>query len=178
MTVRKKMRIVIVLGYGVKLTPAHETYLDQAAANAAAYCADLLLVSGGRTSRKSHPGVSEASVMAETLSHVGVECVVVREEVSVTTLENLMACKEILRDNDIQPTHMTIFCDSTRKTKVAWLARWIFGKGVEVRGVPVTTDSARFTSPQCQKSQVEVCTPFFLCPKTGDGRITLCNARW
>ncbi len=145
------MRVVIVLGYGVTVTPAHQKYLDQAAANAVAYCADLMIVSGGCTSRKTQPDVSEASVMASWFSeHGNLECAVVQDQASMTTLENLLFCAEILRENDIQPTHVTIFSDEVRKMKVSWLAYWIFGKNVEVRGVPVTTDNAWwqwFTSP-------------------------------
>ena len=92
------------------------------------------ILTGGITSAATQ--VSEAAVMAETLSMVCPAQPFVLDEDAITTLDNLVNAKSIAERTFGRVARWTVFCDTAHRLKVAALTRLILGAGAVVRHVP------------------------------------------
>lgn len=128
--------VVVVCGYGVKLTPNLRHYLDEVVRYLDGKDTHVeVITSGGFTNPREKPNVSEAGLMAGYLrSKNGFRNDIFREDRALTTLQNLRFAKKHLSQR--RPPQITIFCDSVQAFKVEFLAKRIFrGSKVVVRGI-------------------------------------------
>jgi len=91
---------------------------------------NIIIACGGFTNPKDFPNISEAGMIAETLRKMNYNGTILKEESSVTTIENLRNAIPVIR-NDIN-THpyygdIVIICDKMRSFKIAYLANRILG---------------------------------------------------
>jgi DUF218 domain len=94
---------------------------------------DFVILSGGRTSRRSHH--SEAWVMARHLRELVPLPELVLEEHAMTTLENLIFARGLAEQRAGVVVHFVVFCDHVHQRKVATLAKLILGARSIVRPV-------------------------------------------
>jgi len=86
---------------------------------------DFVILSGGRTSPRSHH--SEAWVMAGHLREILPMPELVLEEHAMTTLENLIFARGLAEHHAGVVARFVVFCDRVHRRKVATLARLILG---------------------------------------------------
>jgi hypothetical protein len=95
---------------------------------------DVVILSGGRTSPRSHH--SEAWVMAQQLSGLIAAPPLVLEEHAMTTLENLIFARGLAEQHaDDEVERFVVFCDAIHRRKVTTLSRLILGARTAVRAV-------------------------------------------
>jgi uncharacterized SAM-binding protein YcdF (DUF218 family) len=94
---------------------------------------DFVILSGGRTSPRSHH--SEAWVMAEHLREILPNPELVLEEHAMTTLENLIFARGLAEHHAGVVARFVVFCDSVHRRKVAALAKLILGARAIVHAV-------------------------------------------
>jgi DUF218 domain len=94
---------------------------------------DFVILSGGRTSPRSHH--SEAWVMARQLRKLVPMPELVLEEHAMTTLENLIFARGLAEHHVGAVARFVVFCDRTHRRKVATLARLILGARTIVQSV-------------------------------------------
>ena len=120
--------VVVVNGYGCNLNSPLRPYLDQIIAYLERNVVGCVVFCGGFTQRRSFPGMSEARVMADYIGeHVTDQLLVLVEENSYTTFENIRNSARATSGLQWEPDQITIFCEATRALKVALLARHFFG---------------------------------------------------
>jgi hypothetical protein len=125
--------IILVLGYGCHLTEEVKRYLDAVAIFVNKHDIQTVMFSGGFTNRHTKPGVSEAATMADYLKESLTGRHVYLEEQARTTAENMRFSNTLLRKQKLEPSLLIIFCDTARRWKAAWLARWTFGDHIRIR---------------------------------------------
>jgi hypothetical protein len=86
---------------------------------------DFVILSGGRTSPRSHH--SEAWVMAGHLREILPLPQLVLEEHAMTTLENLIFARGLAEHHAGVVARFVVFCDRVHRRKVAALAKLILG---------------------------------------------------
>jgi len=64
------------------------------------------------------------------------------EKKSLSTLENLLFVKDLLKKQKVTASDITIFCESTRKHRVSVLAKRLFGKRKALHVVPIDFDTS------------------------------------
>ena len=94
---------------------------------------DFVILSGGRTSPRSHH--SEAWVMARHLRGIPGTPQLVLEEHAMTTLENLIFARGLAERHAGVVARFVVFCDRVHARKVATLARLILGARAIVHSV-------------------------------------------
>jgi len=117
------MNVGIVCGYGVSVENDLESYADSISEFLEYDIIDSLILCGGYTVERS--AYSEASLMQQLLRQRGVPHKIFLEELSITSLHNLLFSKEIL-ENYNKPQKIYIFCDSVRSFKIFCLSKIIF----------------------------------------------------
>ncbi|HUT22399.1 MAG TPA: ElyC/SanA/YdcF family protein [Candidatus Bipolaricaulota bacterium] len=120
--------IAIVMGYGCHLSDDLKRYLDMVANFARYNSLAAIICSGGFTNKRSAPGKSEASVIAEYLRSQKVFQPIHLDESARTTAENLHGARKVMAEKRLRPDRIIIFCDAARAMKVRVLARLILGK--------------------------------------------------
>lgn len=75
--------------------------------------------------------------------------ILIPEKTSLSTLENLMNSKNIIKKRAIKNARLTIFCEQTRKRRISVLAKRIFGASYSFQVVPIDFDVSanRYLSP-------------------------------
>ncbi|OGN06717.1 MAG: hypothetical protein A2669_00065 [Candidatus Yanofskybacteria bacterium RIFCSPHIGHO2_01_FULL_48_25b] len=139
MTSAKKIDVVVVCGYGCHLNTQLRSYLDRVAEFINRHNPQLVILCGGETQKKTAPGRTEASVMAEYL--VDVHQKTPRFQVSpdsFTTFENIRDAVDVIRRQVWRVgrcggfmVRVTIFCEAQRAPLVVMLARHFMGGLVE-----------------------------------------------
>ena len=94
---------------------------------------DFVILSGGRTSPRSHH--SEAWVMARQLREIVPLPELVLEEHAMTTLENLIFARGLAEQRAGVVVHFVVFCDHVHQRKVTTLAKLILGARTIIRPV-------------------------------------------
>jgi len=94
---------------------------------------DFVILSGGRTSPRSHH--SEAWVMAGHLRKLLAGAELVLEEHAMTTLENLIFARGLAEHHAGVVARFVVFCDRVHRRKVAALAKLILGARAIVHSV-------------------------------------------
>jgi len=94
---------------------------------------DFVILSGGRTSPRSHH--SEAWVMAGYLRKMLAGAELVLEEHAMTTLENLIFARGLAEHHAGVVARFVVFCDRVHRRKVAALAKLILGARAIVHSV-------------------------------------------
>jgi hypothetical protein len=94
---------------------------------------DFVILSGGRTSPRSHH--SEAWMMARYLRETLPMPEVVLEEHAMTTLENLLFARALAEHRVEAIARFVVFCDRVHQRKVAALAKLILGARAVVQPV-------------------------------------------
>lgn len=94
---------------------------------------DVVILSGGRTSPRSHH--SEAWVMARHLREILPSSDLVLEEHAMTTIENLIFARGLAEHHEDAVTRFVVFCDRVHRRKVVTLARLILGARAIVHSV-------------------------------------------
>lgn len=130
--------IVVVMGYGCHLTPVLKEYLDKVVGYIKSNPRSLVFCTGGFTSQRTAPDVSEAGMMAAYLRRQGVVNHIVKEERSRTTTENLKHLKKWAGKQVRGVTRVVIFCDTCRGFKIRMIFRHFFGFWPEIRSFEVT----------------------------------------
>lgn len=126
------MHVGIVCGYD--LDDDLDTYVTSVAPLIADAGVDVLVVSGGRTSPRSHH--SEAWVISQRLAEITPQPNVMLEEEAMTTLENLVLARGLAEEEHGGAIErFTVFCDHVHHSKVRTLARLILGAKTIVRSV-------------------------------------------
>lgn len=124
--------IGIVCGYGTALTPAYCYFLDRPVRYIEDNDMPEIICCGGYTQKLTHPGVSEAAVMARYIySHLSEKkqktTRIIEEDESLTTLENLHFAHHrhlCLYSKDVYG--IVIWCDVARALKIKFIARKFF----------------------------------------------------
>jgi uncharacterized SAM-binding protein YcdF (DUF218 family) len=125
------MNVGIVCGYDLNADLAG--YVSSIAPLIKAERLDLLIVSGGRTSRDHHS--SEAWVISQGLANILPPDRVLLEEDAMTTLENLVFARGLAEEYGELVERFTVFCDRVHHRKVRTLARLILGAKTMVHSV-------------------------------------------
>jgi len=94
---------------------------------------DFVILSGGRTSPRSHH--SEAWVMAGHLRKLLAGAELLLEEHAMTTLENLIFARGLAEHHAGVVARFVVFCDRVHRRKVAALAKLILGARAIVHSV-------------------------------------------
>jgi hypothetical protein len=94
---------------------------------------DFVILSGGRTSPRSHH--SEAWVMASHLRAILPEPELVLEEHAMTTLENLIFARGLAEHHAGIVARFVVFCDRVHHRKVVALTKLILGSRANVHCV-------------------------------------------
>jgi len=94
---------------------------------------DFVILSGGRTSPRSHH--SEAWVMAGHLRKILAGAELLLEEHAMTTLENLIFARGLAEHHAGVVARFVVFCDRVHRRKVAALAKLILGARAIVHSV-------------------------------------------
>lgn len=142
---------VLVCGYGCHLTEEIKQYLSAVADYLKDRPNALVITSGGFTSQKTAPGISEAGLMRDYLLSLGVTQKILDDEESLTTHENLWHVLCLLSELgsvrhadpnsplyfplDSPTAQLTIFCDKIRAYKIGYIARRKFLVRISVKGV-------------------------------------------
>jgi len=113
----------IVCGYD--LNDGLHDYVKSVAPLIARENLDFVILSGGRTSPRSHH--SEAWVMAGHLREILASPEFVLEEHAMTTLENLIFARGLAEHHAGVVARFVVFCDRVHQRKVAALAKLILG---------------------------------------------------
>ncbi len=128
--------VFIVLGYRCELTPALGAYLDRVAAVAREQHPALIISSGGATNQRTHPGLTEARLIADYLVDTqGLSIPVALEARARTTLENLRLVSHLLEQRGLARARLVVFCDRVRRRKIALIAHRLLhrARSVELR---------------------------------------------
>lgn len=64
------------------------------------------------------------------------------EQKSLSTLENLLFAKDLLKKQRVTGSNITIFCEATREHRVSVLAKRLFGKHYSLHVVPIDFDTS------------------------------------
>ncbi len=127
------MHITIVLPYGVfeESNLQYQAYLARTARILKENNTDIVMFCGGYTN-KNLPHLSEATsvlrYLQQNINNLSKHFI---EERSLTTPQNLEFVRDILVQEKITPTKLSIICDSIRAPKVFFLAHDYFGKLLE-----------------------------------------------
>ncbi|MCX6726721.1 MAG: YdcF family protein [Candidatus Shapirobacteria bacterium] len=121
--------ISIVLGYGV-FTPEqtdYQNYLVTALNGCLKDQSEIILTTGG-CSNKNYPQLSEAESVKNLYLelHPELSPIIITENQSLSTPQNLENSLEILNKQNITPSDINIFCDAIRSPKVFYLALSLF----------------------------------------------------
>ena len=127
----KKEVLVVVLGYGCDLS-AIERYLQSVVSFVESHEVQAIIASGGFTSLRSAPGVSEAAMMADYLKECGVTTPIYLDEEALTTADNIRAIPKICKKERLPVAPIVIFCDKAHSVKVQLLARLVLRRWVDV----------------------------------------------
>jgi uncharacterized SAM-binding protein YcdF (DUF218 family) len=134
----------IVCGYD--LNDGLHDYVKSVAPLIARENLDFVILSGGRTSPRSHH--SEAWVMAAHLREILPSPELVLEEHAMTTLENLIFARGLAEHHAGVVARFVVFCDRVHQRKVAALAKLILGARAIVHCVDHdVTRRVRFFEP-------------------------------
>lgn len=114
----------VILGYGCNLTDKIKKYLNHVCLYVRRY--DNVIVSGGYTSNKTAPDISEAMMMEEYLRKYFFLKNIIKEDGSITTLDNLINSKKIISERS-EMSQVIIFYSSSRLLKVWMMSLFIFG---------------------------------------------------
>jgi hypothetical protein len=123
--------VVAVLGYGCNLSADMKEYLDKALSFIKKKEVDLVICCGGKTNRRTAPGISESSVMVAYLKPK-ISTEIHYEEISTTTAKNLEQIKQIKIFRGFSEHHLVIFCNEAHKCKVNYLSKRILGFSPEL----------------------------------------------
>lgn len=121
--------LVIVCGYGCDPQGwMIQKYLDFSAKVASRAKNAIIIVTGGFTSPRQFPGISEAGMMKKELIRRGINPGgILLEEMALTTNQNLEFCRQIIDSLKEKPSVVYIVCDSIRGFKIRIIARKYFG---------------------------------------------------
>lgn len=74
----------------------------------------------------------------------------IAEKKSLSTLENIIDCQNILKKKKIKKANLYIFCEQTRARRVKYLTQKILNKGYKIEIIPVDFDisSNRYLDPK------------------------------
>lgn len=76
----------------------------------------------------------------------------IAEKKSLSTLENLLNCQEILKNKSIKQNNANIyiFCEQTREKRIKTLAKKVLGKNYNLKIIPIDFDisSNRYVNPE------------------------------
>lgn len=128
--------ILVVLGYGCRLTERVKKYLDSVVEFTRHNNCSAIITCGGAT-QGVRPERTEADVMAAYLFPF-VTPLTHREETALTTLQSLRAIKRLLWRGKVRGSRVVIFCDHAHRFKVKLLARIELGIWPEVHTYPLT----------------------------------------
>lgn len=126
-----KQIIVLVCGYGCKLTSGYEQYLERVIRFIRENLVVLVVCCGGYSQKKTCPTKSEAMVMRDYLKSKlhfrGInDLKILCESASLTTRKNLEEAKSFINGFSPEQYQLVIFCDASRALKVKVLTETIF----------------------------------------------------
>ncbi len=82
------------------------------------------------------------------------------EKKSLSTLENFISCKTLLKNKKINKANLYIFCEQTREKRIKTVGKKIFNKNYNFQVVPIDFDvsSNRYIDPEflAKKERVEL----------------------
>jgi hypothetical protein len=124
------IHVVLVFGYGCHLVPEYQEYLDRVKRFCDQNHPEVIVFCGGRTQRKTAPGVSEARVMHDyVMPQLSDTPTVHLEDDSFTTLDNARLAAELLSKTNMFPfryDRFTVFSEATRAAEVDMVVRRFF----------------------------------------------------
>jgi hypothetical protein len=118
------MNVSILLPYGIftESNLQYKKYLDDILIHLNQNKSDVLLLCGGITEHN----LSEAQSVENYLKDKVTTKKILKEEKSYTTAGNLYFAKALLEEENIDPTSVTVYCDSIRAPKVFYTTLELF----------------------------------------------------
>ncbi|MGB0756910.1 MAG: hypothetical protein ACPGO5_00470 [Patescibacteria group bacterium] len=131
------------------------------------YTKPLIIPAGGRTDMYKPYRRTEAGEMMKVLrklksrrfvSQVTSDWEFAPERKSISTLENLLFSKDILKKHNIKSADLYIFCEYTRGSRLKVIAKEIFGKQYKITVLPIDFDVSklRYADPGFLKKKERV----------------------
>lgn len=129
----------------------------------------IIICSGGKTDMFKPYRRTEAEEMIKLLKMlakrrflktVTKDWLFLPEKKSLSTLENFINCKELLKGKKINKANLYIFCEQTREKRIKTVGKKIFDKNYNFQVVPIDFDvsSNRYIDPEflAKKERVEL----------------------
>lgn len=112
----------------------------------------LVVCSGGKTDMFKPYKRSEADEMIKLLKKLSNRpflkkitrnWLFIPERKSLSTLENILNCKEVIKKKNIKKTNFYIFCEQTREKRIKILAKKILDKNYNFQVMPIDFDVSK-----------------------------------
>lgn len=158
---------VLVCGYGCRLSPEMELYLNKVVEFVKINNVRAIITSGGKTNRRSAPGISEAGLMADYLKAQGVTMPVYLDGEAITTTGNIEGATQYLTKLGMKPEQLVIFCDSCRSLKVKLITEVLLGCWPTVHTFDLTKHFKKKLSQYCIRTPLEILALYFPVLKKG-----------
>ncbi len=94
----------------------------------------------------------------KNISNLSKNWVLIAEAKSLSTLENIVNSKEIIKKHGIEGNKIVIFCEFTREKRVRGVAKYVFGESFNKKIIPVDFDSSehRYLPPDYLKKKEDL----------------------